>query len=253
MKYFLSALLLSLIGHFANAQSFAQPRSIQVHAGLWQASPAMSGSAYNTAGIRQEYRQSPLFFGIDYAGALGKRWQYFLSVQASRHEITGWTTLEPPQPLGTNVVRLQTVTYEQASWQWMAGGGAHYYLISKKEFALRLNAGLFGSYANSQTTRGRSINLPTSSGSDWSMGGEVQHEVYRSVIPVGRFGAGAHYRPRFAPRFTVGAELHYYRSPDFVRGNWTRNLPNTSTLATSGNYQGGLNNLVLSLQGSFSF
>jgi hypothetical protein len=253
MKHFRFLLLFSLFSYQTYAQSAWTSRNLSVFAGLWPGSLAMSGDAYQAAGIQQEYRLVPVFLGVDYALPLNRRWQYFLSAQVSPTEIVGYTTLESPQPLSPGLYRLETVSYDQRHWQGLAGGGLHYYAIARREVGLRLNAALFGAYTQTSAAPGRGIQLPDPSGSTLIYGGEVQHEVYRSIVPVGRLGAGVHYRPLFAPRFTVGAELYYYGSPDFVRGSWTRDQPGTTTLGTSGTYQGGFNHLIMSLQASFSF
>lgn len=113
--------------------------------------------------------------------------------------------------------------------------------------------GILGAHSQARNIQAQGIYLINAGGSDVELGGAVHHSVTRQFVPVGRLGVGGDYRPTFAPRFAFGATLYYYYSPNFIKGNWTRDFPGTTVVATAGSYQAGLNNLVLALQATYLF
>lgn len=227
-------------------------RSINAYVGLWQIGAANRGN--NAPGIQHRIRQSPFILGLDFTQHWHKRWHYFVSLQASKHYISNITTFTtPPQALQEGIVRLELASDDFIAWQVMAGGGAQYYLLEQKEFRLRLSAGIFGAYTPNREVQGKGIYLLNAAGDDTEMGGVVQHRVSQQWIPVGRAGIGAQYLPLFAKRLAIGAELFYYRSADFMQGSWIRAFEGSNDVATSGTYQAGLNNLIMTLQATYFF
>lgn len=226
-------------------------RSINVYAGLWQIGAANNGN--NAPGVQHRMRQSPFILGLDVTQHWHKRWHYFVSLKASMHYVTSITSTTPPQPLHGAAVHFELANDDFVTWQAMAGGGVQYYLLEQKEYRLRLSAGVFGAYTPKRTVQGKGIYLSNAGGDDYETGGEVQHRVMQQWMPVGRVGIGGQYLPLFAKRLAVGAELFYYRSTDFMQGSWVRTFAGTQDVATSGNYQAGLNNLIISLQATYFF
>ena len=232
------------------AQTQPRPnRSINAYVGLWQIGAANRGN--NAPGIQHRIRQSPFILGLDFTQHWHKRWHYFASLQASMHYVSNITGF--PTSLPNGVVNFELAHDDFVAWQMMAGGGLQYYLMERKEYSLRLSAGMFGAYTPNREVQGEGIYLLNASGDDTELAGTVQHRVSRQWIPVGRLGIGGQYRPLFAKRFAVGAELFYYRSTDFMQGSWMRTFSGSTEVATSGMYQAGLNNLILSLQATYLF
>jgi len=240
------------------AQDAAYPRSLSAYASLWPLySTPGNASSTDALGIRQTFRQTPFLMGIDYSQHLHKRWHYFLSAQGSLHYITGITDIRSPQLLPPSTSAIEGQTNDFAAVQVMIGGGAHYRLFEQERRFFRLSAGLFGAYTHDRNANARGIDLfavdPATSTVVWEPGGAVEHQVFRKFVPVGRLGFGGQYALRNMPRLAIGADLLYYVSPEFVRGSWNRAVPGTNTMATSGSYQAGLNNLMIAVQVSYRF
>jgi hypothetical protein len=240
------------------AQGPAYQRSLSAYVNLWPlySSPGNAQSA-DALGIRQTFRQTPFLMGIDYSHHLHGRWHYFLSAQGSLHYITGLTDIRSPQMLPPSTAAIEGQTNDFAAVQVMIGGGAHYRLLEKKWSFFRLSAGLFGAYTHDRNANAQGIDLfavdPATSTVVWEPGGAVEHRVFRKFVPVGRLGFGGQYVLRNMPRLGIGADLLYYVSPKFMRGTWDREVPGTNTVATSGSYEAGLNNLMIAVQVSYRF
>lgn len=240
------------------AQEQNYSRSISAYVNLWPLYSSQGNSTSNNArGIRQVFEQTPFLMGIDITQPLNKRWNYFLSAQGSLHYITSLTTIRPPQSLPSSTAAIEGQTSDFEAFQVMVGGGAQYRLLEKKWAFFRLSTGLFGAYTHDRNEAAQGIKLlhvdAQTNGLVWEAGGVVDHRVTRRFMPVGRLGLGVQCIFPSIPRFTIGADLFYYVSPKFIQGSWTRDVPGSSTLATDGSYQAGLNNLMIAAQISYLF
>jgi hypothetical protein len=240
------------------AQEQDYPQSISAYVNLW---PLYSSQGNSTSiqapGIRQAFKQTPYLMGIDITQRLNKRWHYFLSAQGSFHYITSQTTIELPQPLPPFTAATESQLSDLEAFQVMVGGGAQYRILEKRWTFIRFSAGLFGAYTHDRNETAQGIELlkvdSPSNTLVWEAGGTVEHSVTRRFVPVGRLGMGAQYIFQRVPRFCIGADLFYYVAPKFIEGSWSRDLPGTNNLATQGNYQAGLNNLMIAAQIAYRF
>jgi hypothetical protein len=213
------ALVLSVIS--VSAQEQPSTKRISMYAGLSPyLTPVDNGTGYNAPGIQHEFRHNPLVFGAEFSKHWRGNWHYFAAAQGALNVIQGRTAITPPQALPPSIVRVESQSGEAESFQIMLGGGLQAQLLEKKWFLLRAQLGAMAA------------------------GGTAQHEIIRQVIPVGRAGLGFDVTPGFAKGFSFGLDAFYLISPRFMEGSWTRNDLN-NTLATSGSYEMGWNNMIL--------
>jgi hypothetical protein len=240
------ALVLSVIS--VSAQEQPSTKRISMYAGLSPyLTPVDNGTGYNAPGIQHEFRHNPLVFGAEFSKHWRGNWHYFAAAQGALNVIQGRTAITPPQALPPSIVRVESQSGEAESFQIMLGGGLQAQLLEKKWFLLRAQLGAMAAYVQDRNEISRGISLMTerTPGEFVSeTGGTAQHEIIRQVIPVGRAGLGFDVTPGFAKGFSFGLDAFYLISPRFMEGSWTRNDLN-NTLATSGSYEMGWNNMIL--------
>lgn len=240
------ALLLSFIGVSAQEQTYT--KRISIYAGPSPyLTPVDNGTGYNAPGIQHEFRHNPVVLGLAFTKHWRGNWHYFITAQGALNVIQGRTTIRPPQALPPSIVRVETRRGEAESFQIMLGGGLQAHLLEKKWLVLRAQLGAMAAYVQDRNEISRGISLMTERTPGefvWETGGTAQHEIIRQVIPVGRAGLGIDVTPVFAKGFSLGVDAFYLISPRFMEGSWTRNDLN-NTLATSGSYEIGWNNMIL--------
>jgi hypothetical protein len=246
------ALLLSVISVSAQEQTYT--KRISIYAGLSPyLTPVDNGTGYNAPGIQHEFRHNPFVLGAEFTKQWRGNWHYFLAAQGALNFVQGRTAIIPPQTLPPSIVRVESQSDEVESFQIMLGGGLQAHLLEKKWLLLRAHLGAMAAYVQdrNEISRGISLMIERTPGEFvWETGGTAQHEITRQVIPVGRAGLGIDVTPVFAKRFSLGVDAFYLISPRFMEGSWTRNDLN-NTLATSGSYEMGWNNMILASRISY--
>jgi hypothetical protein len=187
----------------------------------------------NRPGLNHEFRLNPYMLNIAYTRQLYNRWSYYVTGQmgmiAMQSRVNELTSLVP----SPSSAQIESRFNELEALQWMLGGGVKYAIWSSNRFGLHLNTGLSAALTSDFKSNSSGIQLMDPlDGFTYKPEGSVVHEVSRAVVPFGQIGLGSVFKPRATSRWAFGLDVMYGVSPHFMRGNWSRNIPNGNLIAT---------------------